>query len=157
MDEHLIWGTAVTKPHRSRAKRSRAMSWVRWGTEECSCVKQKAYVPIKCEPISVFKTWHCEYIGTQHLLYTVVNYTTPSTFPLYKSFSIAHFYLHKLYSVYESNVLHKTFHLHPEFVHQEDDPAHPGEKKEVTILCPMCASWVTQKKKKKTNSDAQCP
>ena len=70
--------------------------------------------------------------------------------------TIKPFYLHKLHSVYESQLLQKKYHLHPEFVHMAPNSTCSAiqNKQELTVLCPSCSSWLqdVQKKQKKDNN-----
>ena len=60
----------------------------------------------------------------------------------------ATFDVYKLKSCYESKILHKTYHIHPEFVHMTVGDKYSGAGKvECTTLCHACSAWALASKR----------
>jgi chemotaxis protein histidine kinase CheA len=81
----------------------------------------------------------------------------PLEIPIDSIGNTRHVELHKLKSCYESFILGKTFHLHPEFVHLGEVEICPvtsqTHAKEHTVLCHGCKNWVDSQKKFDSNDD----
>ena len=70
----------------------------------------------------------------------------PLMLPINKEGDLAPFYPYKVRSVYESTLLQKTFHLHPEYVHITRDSI-TNEECEMTVLCHNCSLWFQAEQK----------
>ncbi len=93
--------------------------------------------------------------------YEELKKTPPLHLPLDGTKTLHEVHLHKLQSVYESQKLGKSFHLHPEFVHlhQDLDVEDQGQPNscEMTIFCPNCSEWLDGVKKLNKTPNKACP
>ena len=73
----------------------------------------------------------------------------PLILPINENGDTQEFHVYKLQSAFESTHLSKTFHLHPEAVHEIADST-TGSIDKATVVCHKCNNWIVKSSKSNT-------